>query len=54
MLFGGSKEASERREDVFRRAAEVDTYLQSYRFRGCDYCERGWFGTTEQHRTASP
>ena len=48
MLFGGSKEASERRDRVFRRAAEVDSYLQSYRFMDCDYCERGWFGTREQ------
>ena len=48
MLYGGSQEAEERRDRVFRRAVEVDDYLQSYRFRHCDFCERGWFGTDEQ------
>ena len=48
MLFGTSREAEERRGAVFRRAAEVDAFLQSYRFAACDYCERGWFGTRAQ------
>ena len=48
MLYGSSKEAAERRDRVFRRAARVDEYLASYRFHHCDYCQRGWFGTTEQ------
>ena len=39
MLFGASREAEERRDRVFRRAVEVDDYLQSYRFRHCDFCE---------------
>ncbi|CAK0870327.1 unnamed protein product, partial [Prorocentrum cordatum] len=48
MLHGASSTAAARRDAVFQRAAEVDDYLQSLRFSACDYCERGWWGTTRR------
>ena len=47
MLFGKSREAVQRRSAAFGRIVEVDDRLASHEFADCDYCEEGWFGTTQ-------
>ena len=42
MLYGNSREARDRVEAVFKRAAAADEYLASFKLRDCDYCEEGW------------
>ena len=47
MLYGKSREARRRLDGVFRRALQVDKFLGSHEFGGCDYCTQGWLGTRE-------
>ena len=42
-----SREAVQRRSAAFGRIVEVDDRLASHEFADCDYCEEGWFGTTQ-------
>jgi hypothetical protein len=47
VLYGASCEATDRLDAFFTRSQEADAWLRSHTFSDCDFCQEGWFGTTE-------